>query len=87
MVNPCFSANEDVWVGYGDAIAKFGCFVFDTLEIDIDDFDRFNCELVFALLLWVERPVCCWWDIHVLMSCEENGLLIEVGELGRLVVS
>ena len=41
LVKPCFSANEDVWVGYGDEIAKFGCFVFDTLEIYIDDFEGF----------------------------------------------
>ena len=41
MVKPCFSANEDVWVGYGDEIAKFGYFVFDTLEIYIDDFEGF----------------------------------------------
>ena len=41
LVKPCFSANEDVWVGYGDEIAKFGYFVFDTLEIYIDDFEGF----------------------------------------------
>ena len=41
LVKPCFSANEDVWVGYGDEIAKFGYFVFDTLEIYMDDFERF----------------------------------------------
>ena len=41
MVKPCFGANEDVWVRFGDEIDKFGCFVFDTLEIYIDDFDRF----------------------------------------------
>ena len=34
-------ANEDVWVRFGDEITKFGCFVFDTLEIYIDDFERF----------------------------------------------
>ena len=43
LIKPCFtfSANEDVWVGHGDEIAKFGCFVFDTLDIYIDDFERF----------------------------------------------
>ena len=41
MVKPCFGANEDDWVRFGDEIAKFGCLVFDTLEIYIDDFERF----------------------------------------------
>ena len=41
LVKPCFSANGDVGVGYGDEIAKFGRFVFDTLEIYIDDFEWF----------------------------------------------
>ena len=41
MVKPCFGANEDVWVRFGDEIAKFGCFVFDTLDIYIDAFERF----------------------------------------------
>ena len=57
MVKPCFGANEDVRIRFGDEIAKFGCFVFDTLEIYIDDFERF-VHVFFAMLLWVERPVC-----------------------------
>ena len=41
MVKPCFGANEDVWVRCVDEITKFGCFVLDTLEIYIADFERF----------------------------------------------
>ena len=41
MIKPCFGANEDVWVRFGDEIAKFGCSVFDTLDIYIDDFETF----------------------------------------------
>ena len=63
MVKPCFGANEDVWVRFGDEIAKFDCFAFDILEICIDDFERFCEHVFFALLLWVERPVCCWWEM------------------------
>ena len=32
-------ADEDVWVGRGDEVAKFGCFVFYALEIDVGDFE------------------------------------------------
>ena len=48
MFKPCFGANEDVWVVCGDGVTKFGCFVLDTLEIYIDDFERF-----------VSTPFCC----------------------------
>ena len=84
MVKLCFSANEDVWVGYGDEIAKFGCFVFDTLEIDIDDFEGF---------VTLSLHCCCGLRDQSVVGgrcadvCEENELFIEVGELGRLVVS
>ena len=48
MVKPCFGANEDVWVVCGDEVTKFGCFVLDTLEMYIDDFERF-----------VSTSLCC----------------------------
>ena len=35
MWKPCFGAGEDVWIGCGDEITKFGCFVLDTLEMYI----------------------------------------------------
>ena len=52
MVTPCFGANEDVWVVCGDDVTKIGCFVLDTLEIYIDDFERF---VITSLLC------CCGW--------------------------
>ena len=52
MLKPCFGANEDVWVGCGDEITKFGCFVLDTLEIDTDDFER---------LVSISLCCCCGW--------------------------
>ena len=52
MVKPCFGANEDVWVVCGDVVTKFGCFVLDTLEIYIDDFERF---------VGMSFCCCCGW--------------------------
>ena len=63
MVKPCFGANEDVWVVCGDEVTKFGRFVLDTLEMYIDYFERFERH-VFVLLLWLESPVCCWWEMY-----------------------
>ena len=49
-----FGANEDVWdwVGCGDEVTKFGCFVLDTLEIYIDDFEMF---------VSMSLHCCCGW--------------------------
>ena len=52
MVKPCFGANEDVWVVCGDEVTKFGRLVLDTLEIYIDDFERFVSMFL---------PCCCGW--------------------------
>ena len=52
MVKPCFGANEDVWIGCVDGITKFGCFVLDTLEMYIDDFERF---------MSMSLRCCCGW--------------------------
>ena len=52
MVKPCFGANEDVWVVCGDEVTKFGRFVLDTLEIYIDDFERF---------VSMSLRCCCEW--------------------------
>ena len=54
MVKPCFGVNEDVWVVCGDEFTKFGCFVLDTLEIYIDDFERF-VSMSFCCCC------CCGW--------------------------
>ena len=52
MAKPYFGADENVWVGCGYEITKFGCFILDTLEIYIDDFGRF---------MSMSLCCCCGW--------------------------
>ena len=52
VLKPSFCADEDVWVGWGDEVAKFGRFVFYASEIDVGDFEWF---------VSMSGRWCCYW--------------------------